>query len=535
MKIAVIGGSGVFGSRLVRLLARDGHDVIVVGRTLATAQAIADEVGQTAIALDRNADLSPLWALSVEAVVDAAGPFHAYGNDPYALAQACMTQGVHYLDLADDPAFCVGITCLDAQAKAAGVFALSGVSSVPAISSAAVAALGEGTRIDTVSTAILPGNRAPRGASVVSSILNQCGQPMSAPVDGALVAHRNWSLPQTFDLGQGIRRKGWVISVPDQMLFADAFKARTVAFRAGLELGLMNNALALFSVVRSRFGFGVPRWLIRFVLAMSRLLWPFGTDEGGMSARVTGRLPHGWERRTWRLIARQGDGPFIPAVPARVILRDPAQIAPGARPAVAEVTLAAIEEGMADLAIETEKLSVKVTPLFEAFLGEDLEHLPAQVRRLHDVPAPRRWTGRAKVTRGASLWARTIAAAFGFPPATDDTPVTVTMTPQDEGELWERQFGDKTFWSFLKVKDGQMTERFGPLTFTLGLHVAGGQLHFPVISGRLGPIPFPKAFLPISIAREYEEDGRFHFDVALQAPFTGALMVHYQGWLERAQ
>ena len=188
---------------------------------------------------------------------------------------------------------------------------------------------------------------------------------------------------------------------------------------------------------------------------------------------------------------------------------------------------------MVDLSAQTTQTCETIIPLFKSFLGDDCASFPVQVRRLHDVPAPRSWTGRAKVTRGGSFWARLIAAAFDFPPATDDTPVTVTMTPKDGGELWQRQFGDKQFWSFLKIKNGQMTERFGPLTFTLGLHVAEGQLHFPVTSGRLGPIPFPKTLLPISIAREYEADGRFHFDVALQAPFTGALMVHYQGWLER--
>lgn len=174
-----------------------------------------------------------------------------------------------------------------------------------------------------------------------------------------------------------------------------------------------------------------------------------------------------------------------------------------------------------------------VVPVFEVFLGDDYATLPAQIRLLHDVPAPRRWVGRASVKRGHSPWARVIAGVFGFPPGSDDTGVTVTMTPQNGGELWERQFGDKRFRSFLMVKDGCMTERFGPFTFTLGLHVADGQLHFPVASGRVGPVRFPKVLLPVSIAREYEANGRFHFDVALKAPLTGALMVHYQGWLER--
>jgi hypothetical protein len=170
--------------------------------------------------------------------------------------------------------------------------------------------------------------------------------------------------------------------------------------------------------------------------------------------------------------------------------------------------------------------------MFASFLGAKFDALPPAVRLLHDVCGTQRFVGRAKVTRGPSLWARFLAGLFRFPPAADDIPVTVVMTPHKGGELWTRSFDGRRFASFLKVKDGVMTERFGPLTFRIDLHVATGQLHYPVAAGRLGPVPLPKALLPVSVAREYEQNGRFHFDVALLAPLTGTPMVHYQGWLE---
>lgn len=164
-------------------------------------------------------------------------------------------------------------------------------------------------------------------------------------------------------------------------------------------------------------------------------------------------------------------------------------------------------------------------------LGAAFADLPPAVQDAHRVDVPCTWHGRARVTRGGSLWARCLATLFRFPPATNDIAVRVTMTPQQGGELWERRFGDSRFASFLTLKGGLMTERFGPFVFTLGLHVADGQLHFPVAAGRLGPLPLPKFMLPQSLAREYATDGRFHFDVALHAPLSGGLMVHYQGWL----
>lgn len=188
---------------------------------------------------------------------------------------------------------------------------------------------------------------------------------------------------------------------------------------------------------------------------------------------------------------------------------------------------------MGDFAGSRQNDQTKLTPVFMQYLCAEFAALPPTVQQVHAVYGPRLWTGRAKVTRGGSLWSRLLAAVFRFPRATHDILVTVAMTPKQGGELWERRFGESIFWSFLKVQNGKMTERFGPLTFTLGLHVTDGQLHFPVLAARLGPLPLPKFLLPESVAREYEADGRFHFDVALHAPLTGALMVHYQGWLVR--
>ncbi|KJZ19753.1 SDR family oxidoreductase [Loktanella sp. S4079] len=534
MRIIVLGGYGVFGAKLVELLTRDKHEVIVAGRSAEKAEALAAQYGAGHVAVDRTGDLMALWALNPDLIVDAAGPFHAYGDDPYAFAKACVGQGVNYLDLCDDPSFCAGITTLDRQARAAGVFALSGASSVPAISSAVVAALSQDTdEIDTISTAILPGNRAPRGRSVVSSILNQCGETFDVVTDGTSTPIRSWSRPEMFDLGQGIRRRGWVIEVPDHRLFADAFGARSVQFRAGLELGIMNWSLAVLSWLRGKWPFRVPNALVGIALKVSKMLYPFGTDVGGMSVAVSVRSGRDWQLRNWRLVAKEGDGPFIPAVAARTIARDMAQIEPGARPAIAEVPLDALEAAMADLAVTTEIVTHEQIPIFPQHLGSQFDQLAPQVRALHSTYGIRRWAGRAKVKRGTSMFARLLAKILGFPPAHDDMPVSVTITPENGQERWERDFAGDQFVSHLRVQNGHMTERFGPLTFDIGLHVDHGQLVFPVTRGRCGPIPLPKFALPRSVAREFEDSGKFHFDVALYAPFTGALIVHYQGWLTR--
>ena len=171
MKVTVIGGAGAFGARLCTMLARDGHQVTVAGRDLARAQALAAQIGGQALRLNRGGDLAGLTG--AEVVIDAAGPFRADGPkfgpktgpksgrdslpDPWHVARACIAGGMHYLDLSDNAAFTAGIGALDADARAAGVAVLSGVSSVPALSSAAVAALAQGLdRVDSIDGAILP-------------------------------------------------------------------------------------------------------------------------------------------------------------------------------------------------------------------------------------------------------------------------------------------------------------------------------------------------------------------------------------------
>lgn len=170
-------------------------------------------------------------------------------------------------------------------------------------------------------------------------------------------------------------------------------------------------------------------------------------------------------------------------------------------------------------------------PLFPRYLGADFATLPPQVQALHRIDGTLTWRGTASVAHGTSLWARLIAALFRFPKAVEKTPVTVTMTPVQDGEVWVRQFGTSQFHSHLRLTAGRITERFGPFTFDLDLHVAEGALHFPVTAGRIGPLPLPRRALPVSVAREYAADGRFRFDVAIHAPLTGALIVHYKGWL----
>ncbi|MBT5294174.1 MAG: DUF4166 domain-containing protein [Octadecabacter sp.] len=542
MKIMVIGGTGAFGARLCDLLARDGHGVTIASRRkpvgtkstgrghsfIQNRQNAPDLTDFAHREFDRNGPLTGFDAYDV--VVDAAGPFHAYGDDPYRIARAAIAAGAHYFDLCDNAEFCQGICVLRDDALAAGVCVYSGMSSVPALSSAVVEALRDGETPLMIETAILPGNKAPRGRAVVESILDQTGRFYIEKKGGRDFLVRSWSDPKTYDLG-GCRRQGWRIEVPDQRLFPDHFNCASVSFRAGLELGVMRYGLGVLSFTRSKVGFKIPDCLVSLMMFGAGALAPFGTDRGGMIVQVT--LPQGAEFicKKWTMRAISGDGPYTPTVAVRAACRDLSALPVGAGPALSLISLGKIEGCFHDLDITTHVDIVPIIPIFRQTLGADFDRLPAAISATHDAVVPRCFKGIASVTRGTGVQARIAAVLFGFPPSNDCVEVEVTKTPTPAGETWMRRFGDKVFRSHLKATPRAMVERFGALSFELDLHIQEDRLHFPVKSGRAFGIPIPRFLLPKSIAHEAQIDSIFHFDVQLQAP-NGAPLVHYKGWLK---
>lgn len=171
--------------------------------------------------------------------------------------------------------------------------------------------------------------------------------------------------------------------------------------------------------------------------------------------------------------------------------------------------------------------------LFEVALAETWQALPEAVRDLHGDAADQRFEGCAEVIRGASVAARLAQWIVGFPKAGQDVPLSVTMTRDGAQETWLRDFDGQRFCSHLSPSDRPFHcyERFGPLACELALNIEDQILHLKIMRGRFLGLPVPKLLLPVTQAREFERDGRFHFDVALYAPLGLGIVVHYRGWL----
>lgn len=357
MRILVLGGYGLFGSRISRTLAGDaGLSVIVAGRDRKRADALiasfdAPLARVEAAAIDTSAQDfgARLAALRPDVVIDTAGPFQARD---YRVAETVLSVGAHCIDLADGRDYVRGIAALDATAQRAGRRAISGASSVPALHAAAIDAhLHRFSRLDRVETAIAPGNRTPRGWATTLSILGYVGRPFTILRDGRPHTAHGWqSLRRLRVPGVSAR---WVArcEVPDADLLPARYPGlRTLDFRAGLELRRMHFGLWLASwAVRLRL---LPSLvpLAKPLFAMSEWWQESGSDTGFMQVSMHG-LDHDRAplRLDWTLVARSGDGPQIPATPAVVLARKLARgelPGSGARPCLGLFTL---EECMAAL------------------------------------------------------------------------------------------------------------------------------------------------------------------------------------------
>lgn len=184
MRILVLGGYGVFGGRLVDLLGDvPGLEILVAGRNAAKAEQFCTRVtGATTLqpfVLDRRDVAGALAGLAPDLIVDATGPFQAYGEDPYAVVRTAIATGTHYLDFADGSDFVFGIDQFDAEAKAAGLFVLSGVSSFPVLTAAVVQELGKGMTVRRITGGIAPSPHAGIGLNVMRAVVGYAGSPVA--------------------------------------------------------------------------------------------------------------------------------------------------------------------------------------------------------------------------------------------------------------------------------------------------------------------------------------------------------------------
>ena len=548
-RIIVLGATGLFGGHLARaLIASGNYEVYCAGRSANKLENFCAQHGGNALRFNRD-DMDQVEAVLKEvipfAVVDCAGPFQLYGDDPYKFAQLVVSAGAHYLDIADAPEFVEGISALDAQARNKNVVALSGASTTPALSSAVCDALKHAIhKLHSIETTILPGNKTDRGLSVMRAILSQVGQPFQTRRDGEMQRRHGWDETCIKSLhvdgtAPVMNRLAALVHTPDITFFPRRYGAHTVIARAGLEIRLFHRALQIIRWLPRLNVLKSLEFLSPLLLTMAGWFKHIGSNSGGMTVEIQGQNSEGnFEQLKWDLIAPDGHGPKIPTQPVVVALaklvRD--EIVSGARPCVGVIGLSELENSMKEFGVITQTHKRCLKPVLEDALGNKFKSLSPALQDMHGRIGLSVFEGEASI-QGAEGWIATIARKIaGMPPAKQDMRTLVSIDAREGQEVWVRTFGDRSFRSVITrdpmKSDGVIQERFGANIFTISLQVNNAELHYPVLSGSIfGVIPIPRFLTPVSRTREFQDAlGRFCFDVWIGFK-NGKRIAHYQGWL----
>lgn len=366
----VLGGYGNFGARIARALDDDpAISLVIAGRDEARARRLADSLAHARPAgLDvRAPDLDTrLAGLGADLVIHTAGPFQ---GQAYDVARACARAGAHYVDLADGRRFvCDFAAELDAAFAAQERWAVTGASTVPALSSAVVAHLTHGwQRLDAIDTCIAPAQTAPRGRATLEGVLSYCGAPIQAWDDGRWTTARGWAGLTECRFARMRPRLGAPCDIPDLELFPAHYDvARRVRFRAALEVGLSQRGFAMIAALRTAGLLRCPEHLAGVLLVAGRGLDRFGSALGGMFVGVAGIDACGEPaRREWHVAADHDHGPEIPCMAAILLARRLARgegPPPGARPCVGLLPLEAFAPEFARWGMQTDIVEGSLQP-----------------------------------------------------------------------------------------------------------------------------------------------------------------------------
>jgi hypothetical protein len=332
--VLVLGAYGFFGSRICAGLAKNPRiRLILAGRDLAKATAAAYQLGlsaNNARAIDAtNPELAlQLRKLGVNVLIHTAGPFQGQG---YEVARAAIKAGCHYLDLADGRAFVSGIVRLDPEARAAGVSVVSGVSSLPALTSAVVDKYrGAFKRLDVIRIGITSGAVIP-GIATLRAVLGYCGKRFRTLENGAWIDVYGWLDTRQHDFSKavGVRRISRC-DVPDLDLLPLRYPGvKTVSFHAGFASNTAHQLvehLATF-VKDGRLKSAVP--FARSLYTVGRWMQTVFSERGAMFVRLEGLHENGAPYAiTWNLVARENHGPNVPCAASIALVN---KIAAGAK------------------------------------------------------------------------------------------------------------------------------------------------------------------------------------------------------------
>lgn len=351
----ILGAAGNFGSKIVSNLVKANTRLVLAGRTKNSLELLESNIKalypsaiiEIAVFDITKEIVDQLTRLKPFIVINTCGPFQ---NVDYFVATACINFGIYYIDLADSRRYVGGFhNALNNITIKNNCLAVTGASTVPCLSSAVLEHYKEEFgSIDSLIFGITPGQKTERGIATVAAILSYLGKPF-APYPGSKITYgwQNLYLQDYPVIG-----KRWMANceVPDLDLLPQYYGLKYIKFSAGMENTILHFCIFFLSwlvrlgVIKNLANYAKP------LLKLSFLFDYFGTADGGMHMIIHGRdKDNNLKTLKWFIIAKNGDGPHIPTIPAIILTKKLLQRKLNIKGAIPCINLITLEEYLNEL------------------------------------------------------------------------------------------------------------------------------------------------------------------------------------------
>ncbi len=111
----------------------------------------------------------------------------------------------------------------------------------------------------------------------------------------------------------GCRWVYFVVDIADYFLQPLYFGVKSIEFKIGSELDILNRALSVMRELKKFLGFKTVRWTLPISTALIYVASLFGTSQGGVMVEVSGRNHEGTQMICLSVFASE-HGEMIPAI-----------------------------------------------------------------------------------------------------------------------------------------------------------------------------------------------------------------------------
>lgn len=229
-QVLILGGTGRVGSKVAAdLIAHTDAEITIAGRNLVRGAEVSRQLGErvkfSAVDLSAASVLKDAIAQS-DLVIHCAGPFH---YRTASVLQACIDQGVNYIDVSDHPSFTRKALAFRSNAESVGVTAIINTGIFPGISNSMVRRdVEQLDHAEKIHLSYVVAGSGGAGITVMRTTFLGLQRPFEAWIGGNWQTVKPYSDREVVEFPQYGKVGVYWFDMPEAFTLPDTFPVKTV-------------------------------------------------------------------------------------------------------------------------------------------------------------------------------------------------------------------------------------------------------------------------------------------------------------------